>query len=163
LIEHREHNFVARQISGTQAVFGTSRHLSLVRTVGVHLPDLPFVAASLLSGEKDPGGVEINLRVGGGEELWHAVFSNGMVRLRMEAYDLATFGEALGPTAFRESGCLHEDNVRPRGIRCGRGGRWLGIRSKSAGADAQENGRGNSNVNKELWLVRLHNWQPSTA
>ena len=69
LIKHGEHDFVARQITGTQAIFRTPSNLSLVRPVSVHLPDLPFVAARLLSGEKDPGGVEINLRVSRGEEV----------------------------------------------------------------------------------------------
>ncbi len=117
LLQRCEHDFATRQITGTQTVFRTPRDLSLVRAVGIHLPDLPLVAASFLPGKKNSGGVEVNLRIGGGEELRGEVLGNGMIRLRMEAYDAATFGKPLGPAADRKGSCLHEDNVRPSGLR----------------------------------------------
>jgi len=166
LLKRCDHDFTARQIPWTQAVVRAPRDLSLMRAVGIHLPDLPIAAASFLPGKKNSGGVEVNLRISSGEELRGKVLGSGTIRLRMEAYDAATFGKPLGAATVRKGSCLHEDNVRPNrpsGIRCRGGGGWLCIRRKSDGANGQENCRRNSNVNKEIWLARSHSCRPGSA
>ena len=137
LLHRCEHDFATRQITGTQTVFA-HRVICRLCAPSASISQTCHLSPRVFCPEKrSSGGVEVNLRISGSKELRSEVLGNGMIRLRREAYDAATFGKPLGPAAERKGSCLHEDNVRPSGLRdtgCQRRWRVLGIGRKSDGA-----------------------------